>query len=174
MQGQRPLLILRWFSAVLAFLALLPLTGCGTALYLSKIGGAKERLEEARELGAEEKTPYEYYAAKARLEEAKKEASRAEYGDAIRLAKESRNYSRQAVHMILEGSAAGETGNTSPAAPAPQPSGAQSAPAAQPGTAPQTRPGTAPEVVPPPSSDGQPPSDGSATEQGASPTEEGR
>lgn len=103
MRGNESILFPRWWGALLTTLLLAPMGGCGTAIYLSKIGSAKESLEEARELGAEEKTPYEYYSAQARLEEAKYEAAHAEYGDAIRLANESRDYSRTALQKILDG-----------------------------------------------------------------------
>lgn len=74
--------------------------GCGTTLYISKIRAANEAFEQAKAVGAEEKSPYEYYGAEVRLHEAKKLAAIAEYGSAIRLADEARSLSETAVKNI--------------------------------------------------------------------------
>lgn len=63
--------------------------GCGNTLYLVEVNNAEEDLQEAKELGAERYAPYEYYAAEARLDEAKEQAAQAEYGNASQLSDEA-------------------------------------------------------------------------------------
>ena len=76
------------------------LVGCGNTLYAIKIGRASGSFEEARTLGAEHRAPYEYYAAKVRLDEARRQAAKAEYGDATELADEADEFSRQAIRKM--------------------------------------------------------------------------
>lgn len=73
--------------------------GCGSTLYSWEVGGAHQRLAEARELGAEELAPYEYYSAVAHLEKAESEAAEADYGDAIQLAELSEQYASRAIAL---------------------------------------------------------------------------
>lgn len=80
-------------------IALLACTGCGSTLYSWQAGAAQQRLAEARELGAEELAPYEYYSAQAYLEKAESEAATADYGDAKQLAATSEDFSTRAIEL---------------------------------------------------------------------------
>lgn len=71
--------------------------GCGNAAYSFEILRAERRIEEARELKAEERAPYEYYYARAHYEKARTEAAEADYGDAIDFASTSSDYATQAI-----------------------------------------------------------------------------
>lgn len=82
-------------SGLVAASALL-LIGCGNTLYLVRVSEAEEEFQEAHELGAEKHAPYEYYAAKERLKEAKVQAAHAEYGNASTLSLEATDYARDA------------------------------------------------------------------------------
>lgn len=72
-------------------------TGCGSSVYLVRVSQAEEAFEEAKGLGAEESAPYEYYSAKVRIAEAKRQAAQAEYGNAAHLSREARGYSVLAI-----------------------------------------------------------------------------
>lgn len=72
-------------------------TGCGSTLYLAQVRQAERRFGEASELGAEKLAPYEYYSAKTRIAEARHQAAHAQYGVAVRLSKEARQFSEQAI-----------------------------------------------------------------------------
>lgn len=82
---------------MLVSVAALLVSGCGNTLYLVQVNRAEEAFEEARELGAEQYSPYEYYAAQARLEEAKIQAAQAEYGNASDLSDEATEYAEKAI-----------------------------------------------------------------------------
>lgn len=73
--------------------------GCGNTLYAISANSASSKVEEARELGAEEYAPYEYYYAQAHLEKAKREAAEADYGDATNLADEAEEYADKAIRL---------------------------------------------------------------------------
>ncbi len=72
-------------------------TGCGNSLYLVQVSRAERNFQEAKELGAERYAPYEYYSAKVRLEEAKRQAAEAEYGNASDLSDEATEFSSKAI-----------------------------------------------------------------------------
>jgi hypothetical protein len=57
-------------------LAVLP--GCGGVYYAVTANAAQSRLEQAREMGAETATPFEYYSAREHLREAQRQAARRE------------------------------------------------------------------------------------------------
>lgn len=76
------------------------LAGCGNTLYVLHINAAEERFQEARKLEAEQRAPYEYYGAEARLREARLQAAEAEYGNASKLAQEARKWANRAVKQI--------------------------------------------------------------------------
>lgn len=86
--------------AVIAWLLVLP--GCGSILYAVDSSAAENRVEEARELGAETYAPYEYYMAREHLEKAKVEASEADYGDASRLSGDAERYASKAIALTRE------------------------------------------------------------------------
>jgi Domain of unknown function (DUF4398) len=77
-------------------------SGCGNALYAIHANAASGKLEEARELGAEQYAPYEYYYAKEHLEKAQTEAAEADYSDAVDLAELSEEYAEKAVRLTHE------------------------------------------------------------------------
>lgn len=83
------------------------LVGCGNGLYALRINAASGRFEEARTMGAEQVAPYEYYSAEARLEEARRQAARAEYGTASNLAKEAERYAAKAITKTRNAKAGG-------------------------------------------------------------------
>jgi hypothetical protein len=83
----------------LAGASLVGLQGCGGVLYAASVNGAAARLEEAREIGAEQLAPYEYYYAKAHLEQAQFEASEGSYGDATKFADTADEYAAKAIDL---------------------------------------------------------------------------
>jgi hypothetical protein len=80
-------------------LASLVLSGCGGTLYAINASSANSSLEEAKELGAEQLAPYEYYYAKAHLEQAQVDASEASYSDAINYAETAEEYAQKAINL---------------------------------------------------------------------------
>ena len=73
-------------------------TGCGGTMYAINASSAANRLEEAKELGAEQYAPYEYYFAKAHLEQAQVDASEAAYSDAINYAETAEEWAEKAIN----------------------------------------------------------------------------
>lgn len=78
------------------------LTACGNTFYAIQANQASGKLEEARELGAEQYAPYEYYYSKEHLEKAQTEAAEADYGDATDLAEISEEYADKAIRLTRE------------------------------------------------------------------------
>ena len=78
----------RWLCVALWTLAV----GCGPTIYTVHILPASRSVEQAREAGAPEHAPYEYYYAQAHLEHAREEAGEGSYQDAIRHAKVAEEY----------------------------------------------------------------------------------
>jgi hypothetical protein len=99
----RHALALLWLVLGLATL------GCGNSVYLVRVAQAEESFEEAKELGAEQSAPYEYYSAEVRLAEAQRQAAQAEYGNAAHLSREARGYSLLAIEKTKEKTAAKTT-----------------------------------------------------------------
>lgn len=87
-----------WIKALAAAIALTA-TACGHVAYAIEVSSAAQKLEEARQLGAETLAPYEYYYAREHLKKAQSEAAEADYGDAIDLAAESEQYSERAIRL---------------------------------------------------------------------------
>lgn len=77
-------------------------TGCGNTIWAMKANSATNKLEEAKEVGAEEFAPYEYWMAHEHLVKARSEAAEADYGDAIDLADTSEEYSEKAIRLARE------------------------------------------------------------------------
>ena len=95
----------RWGTLVLVCLPVLALPvlgGCGNALYAVQANAASGKLEEARELGAEQSAPYEYFYAKEHLHKAQTEAAEADYSDAVDLAETSEEYADKAIQRARE------------------------------------------------------------------------
>lgn len=78
-------------------LILLGLVGCGSTVYMVEVRRAEKHFEEARELGAEEHAPYEYYSAQVRIDQAKRQAAIAEYGPAAKLSDRANDFALQAI-----------------------------------------------------------------------------
>ncbi|MGO8998215.1 MAG: DUF4398 domain-containing protein [Polyangiaceae bacterium] len=74
-------------------------TACGGVYYAATVNAASSRLEEAREVGAEQLAPYEYYYAKAHLEQAQVEASEGSYGDAANFAESADEFAGKAIDL---------------------------------------------------------------------------
>jgi len=89
-------------------LGLVSLTGCGGTLYAINASSAASRLEEAKELGAEQYAPYEYYYAKAHLEQAQFDSNEASYSDAINYAETAEEYADKAVNLTKQRRASGK------------------------------------------------------------------
>jgi hypothetical protein len=70
---------------------------CSSTAFVSKVRGANEEFAKAKALGAERYSPYEYYAAEVRLQQAKYLAAEAEYGTAMTLVDEASRLSREAI-----------------------------------------------------------------------------
>lgn len=77
-------------------------TGCGHTLYAIEVNAASSKFEEARELGAEQYAPYEFYMAKEHLEKARTEAAEADYGDAADLSQAAEEYAEKAVTLARQ------------------------------------------------------------------------
>lgn len=76
--------------------------GCGNALYAIQANSASSKFEEARELGAEQYAPYEYYMAQEHLRKAETEAAEADYGDATELSNAAEEYADKAIVLSRE------------------------------------------------------------------------
>ena len=76
--------------------------GCGSTIYAFKVNDASAKLEEARELGAEDLAPYEFYKAELHLKKARTEAAEADYGAAVGLADTSKDLSIKAIRLARE------------------------------------------------------------------------
>jgi hypothetical protein len=84
---------------LLAPLVLLLLPGCGGTLYAINASSAASKIEEAKELGAEQTAPYEFFFAKAHLEQAQVDASEAAYSDAVNYAETAEEYAEKAIAL---------------------------------------------------------------------------
>lgn len=82
---------------LVAAVIVLSSSSCGSSLHLIKEQRAQRAFQEARELGAEEYAPYEFYAAQTRISEAKRQAAAAEYGTAAQLSQEASVFAEQAI-----------------------------------------------------------------------------
>jgi hypothetical protein len=72
---------------------------CGGVQYAVAINAAASRVEEARTLGADQLSPYDYYFAREHLEQAQVEASEASYSDAVTLAREAEEHASVAIEV---------------------------------------------------------------------------
>ena len=80
-------------------LAALALGACGPVIYTSAVNKAESALVDARENNAHWYAPYEYHYAQANLDKAYEEASRAEYEDAVKLARAALDYAGRALRI---------------------------------------------------------------------------
>ena len=83
-------------SAVLGVFAVSS-AGCGGVWYSARANTVAGKVEQAKEVGAETSSPYEYYSAKERVTKAMEEASRADYSDAIELLDEAEEFADKAI-----------------------------------------------------------------------------
>jgi hypothetical protein len=93
--------LLLLFATGLTALAALP--GCGGVYYAVTVNAAQSRLEQAREMGAETATPFEYYSAREHLREAQRQAADASYSDAANAAETAEVYAQKAIDLIAAG-----------------------------------------------------------------------
>ena len=134
------------FALVVAATAAL-VSGCGPLYYASNVTSASSKVEQAQVAGAEQYAPYEYYYAKAHLEQAQVEASEASYSDAANFAETAEEYALKAIELSEAARRkAVEAQASAPAAPPSPPPPATPAPAATPGavTTPEPAPAPAP------------------------------
>lgn len=75
------------------------LGGCGSVFYSVNVSAATWRLEQARQMGAEQAAPYEYYYAREHLRQAQVEAAQASYGDAAAFAETAEMYAQKAIDL---------------------------------------------------------------------------
>ena len=78
------------------------LAGCGNTLYAIAANSASSKVEEARELGAEQYATYDFYLATQHLEKAQTEASEADYSDAANLAEKAEEHADKAIRLARE------------------------------------------------------------------------
>ena len=76
------------------------MTGCGSSLYLTRSRTARKSFTEAQTIGAERSAPYEFYGAQVRIQEAARQAARAEYGSAIVLLEKAEALSEKAIQTV--------------------------------------------------------------------------
>lgn len=77
-------------------------SGCGNTLYAVSANSASSKVEEARELGAEQYATYEYFLATEHLQKAQTEASEADYSDATNLAEKAEEHAEKAIRLARE------------------------------------------------------------------------
>lgn len=95
----------RFITAALALCVsglILPAVGCGHTVFVIQVGSASNKLEEARELGAEKLATYEFYYASEHLRKARAEAAEADYSDAIDFAEISEQFAEKAIRLSRE------------------------------------------------------------------------
>jgi hypothetical protein len=89
-------------SFALAACLLLSGSGCGNTLYAVAANSASAKVEEARELGAEQYATYDFYLATEHLQKAQSEASEADYSDATELAEQAEEHADKAIRLARE------------------------------------------------------------------------
>jgi len=89
-------------SLALATCLVLTGSGCGNTLYAVAANSASSKVEEARELGAEQYATYEFYLATQNLQKAQTEASEADYSDATELAERAEEHADKAIRLARE------------------------------------------------------------------------
>lgn len=99
-----PVRALRAFLVV----ACIVCAGCGPVRYLSDVGDAEEQLAAAEQRNARTFAAYEYFAAEVYLEKAREEAGEGHYEEAIRFARNAREFARQAERRAQTPSAGAE------------------------------------------------------------------
>jgi hypothetical protein len=77
-------------------------SGCGNAIYAYQASSATSKLEEARQLRADERATYDFTMAAEHLSKSREEAADADYSDAIRFAETAERHAAQAVALSRE------------------------------------------------------------------------
>jgi hypothetical protein len=75
-------------------------SACGGVYYTVNMNAAEARLEQARQMGAEQQAPFEYYYAREHLHQAQIEAAEASYSDAATYAEIAERYAQNAIDLI--------------------------------------------------------------------------
>ena len=88
--------------AAMAFLVATLASACGPTHFSIHSVRASRHLAQARQMGAQEYAPYEYLVATEHLDKAKEEAGKAEYQDAVALAKIADEHAQKAVQVARE------------------------------------------------------------------------
>lgn len=86
----------------LSLALLAPVAGCGHTFFAFAATSASSKVEEARELGAEQYATYDYYLAVEHLKKAQTEASEADYSDATNLAEKAEEHAVKAIRLARE------------------------------------------------------------------------
>lgn len=73
--------------------------GCGGTYATVSVNAAQARLDQARELGAESAAPYEYYAARYHLHDARTYAAGTSYSEAARHAETAEMVAQKAMDL---------------------------------------------------------------------------
>ena len=73
------------------------LSGCGNALYVSRVVRASDEVARAEQLNAAREATYEYFYAVEHLRKARSEAVEGDYSDAALLAETAYRYASQAI-----------------------------------------------------------------------------
>ncbi|MBX3187668.1 MAG: DUF4398 domain-containing protein [Labilithrix sp.] len=90
-------------ACFVAILCAIPaMSGCGGIYYTVSMNAAQARLEQARQMGAEQQAPFEYYYAKEHLRQAQVEASEASYSDAAAYADTAELYAQKAIDVLQQ------------------------------------------------------------------------
>jgi hypothetical protein len=92
-------MILRALAALTFAASVFFLEGCGGVYYAVSVTSAASRVEHAKQVGAEIHAPYEYYYARAHLEQAQIEAADASYSDAAAYAETAEEYAEKAIEL---------------------------------------------------------------------------
>jgi len=84
------------------FIAFVLLCSCGAIQYTRQMEETERAFTQAREQKAQQHAPYEYYYAKAYLNQARVEAARSSYENAVRYAKEAERHCLRASEIALK------------------------------------------------------------------------
>jgi hypothetical protein len=82
---------------IIAWMTAIGLSGCGNALYVSRVLRASDEVARAEQLDAAREAPYEYFYAVEHLRKARSEAVDGDYSDAALLAETAYRYAGQAI-----------------------------------------------------------------------------
>jgi hypothetical protein len=104
--------VIRGLSFVVFAVLAASVGGCGGVYYTVSVNAASARLEQARQMGAESKAPFDYYFAREHLRQAQVEASEASYSDAASYAETAELYAQRAIDAMQATKRDGKAGET--------------------------------------------------------------